>query len=119
MSDEHPYSFVHERDGIAYVSGAASIDYTTHTPVVGRRASVDAALDAVEERLASVGLGLGDVVKLTYFLTDLSLRDEANAQLVERFSDPRPARTTLQVAGLPYGATAVIEAIAHRPRPDA
>lgn len=116
MTTEHPYSFVVERDGIAYVSGAASVDYRTHVPVAGRRESVDAALDAVAARLATVGLGLEHVVKLTYFLTDLTLRDEANDQLVERFADPRPARTTVQVAGIPYGATVVIEAIAHRPR---
>jgi 2-iminobutanoate/2-iminopropanoate deaminase len=113
-TDHHPYSFVFEKDGIAYVSGAASIDYDTHQPVTGRREALDAALDAVESRLAGVGLDLSHVVKLTYFLTDLTLRDEANAQIIDRFSAPRPARTTVQVAGIPYGATAAIEAIAHR-----
>jgi 2-iminobutanoate/2-iminopropanoate deaminase len=114
MSAEHPYSLAFEANGIVYVSGAASIDYATHTPVPGRRESLDAALNAVQERLQGVGLDLENIVKLSYFLTDLSMRAEANEQLEERFSEPRPARTTLQVAGIPYGATAVIEAIAHR-----
>ncbi len=113
-SDEHPYSLVVERNGIVYVSGAASIDYTTHQPVPGRREALDAALNAVEERLGTVGLGLSHIVKLTYFITDLSLRTEANEQIIERFEAPRPARTTVQVSGIPYGAVAAIEAIAHR-----
>jgi enamine deaminase RidA (YjgF/YER057c/UK114 family) len=113
-SEEHPYSLVVERDGIVYVSGAASIDYATHQPVPGRREALDAALNAVEERLGTVGLDLSHVVKLSYFITDLSLRKEANDQIIERFSAPRPARTTVQVSGIPYGAVAAIEAIAHR-----
>lgn len=113
-SEEHPYSPVVEKDGIVYVSGAASIDYSTHQPVPGRREALDAALNAVEERLGTVGLDLSHVVKLSYFITDLSLRKEANDQIIERFSAPRPARTTVQVSGIPYGAVAAIEAIAHR-----
>ncbi len=113
-SEEHPYSPAVEKDGIVYVSGAASIDYSTHQPVPGRREALDAALNAVEERLGTVGLDLSHVVKLSYFITDLSLRKEANDQIIERFSAPRPARTTVQVSGIPYGAVAAIEAIAHR-----
>ena len=112
--DEHPYSLAYESNGIVYVSGAASIDYTTHQPVPGRREALDAALAAVENRLAAVGLGIDSIVKMTYFVTDLSLRDEANEQVVERFDPPRPARTVVQVAGIPYGGSAVIEVIAHR-----
>jgi 2-iminobutanoate/2-iminopropanoate deaminase len=111
---EHPYSLVYESNGIAYVSGAASIDYNTHLPVPGRRESLAAALDTVEERLASVGLNLSHVVKVTYFLTDVSLRTEANQEFEERFTHPRPARTTVEVSAIPYGANAAIEAIAHR-----
>lgn len=113
-TDHHPYSFVYEKNGIAYVSGAASIDYETHTPIGGRREALDATLDHVEARLATIGLDLSHVVKLTYHLIDLTMRDEANDQIRERFEAPRPARTTLGASELPYGATVVIEAIAHR-----
>lgn len=114
MSEDHPYSLVVERNGIAYVSGAAAIDYGTNQPVQGRREGLDAALDAVESRLASIGLGLEHVVKLSYFVIDLSLRDEANAQIVERFGEQKPARTLVEVSAIPYGASAAIDAIAHR-----
>ena len=66
-------------------------------------------------RLGTVGLGLEHVVKATYFATDISLRDEANEQYVEVFAEPRPARSFVGVAELPYGAIVEIEAVAHRP----
>jgi 2-iminobutanoate/2-iminopropanoate deaminase len=113
MSDQHPYSLAYEKDGVVYVSGAAAID-EEHNPVLGDRECLDAALGAVERRLEGFGLGLEHIVKTTYFVTDLALRDHANAQYVERFREPRPARTFVQVAGIPYGARVALEAIAHR-----
>ena len=55
---------------------------------------------------------LADVVKVTYYVTDLSLRDEANEQFLGTWSEPRPARTFVGVKDLPYGATVEIDAIA-------
>jgi 2-iminobutanoate/2-iminopropanoate deaminase len=114
MSAEHPYSLAYERDGIVYVSGATTIDYKTHQPLPGRREALDGCLDEVERRLASVGLNLTHVAKVTYFLIDLSLRTEANQQFEQRFSHPRPARTVVGVSAIPYGGCAVIDVIAHR-----
>src|SRR5689334_17442440 len=111
---EHPYSLVYERDGVAYVSGATTIDYATHLPVAGDQAAMDAALDEVERRLASIGLGLDSVTKVTYFLLDIRLRATANAQFEARFAAPRPARTVIGVSAIPYGGVAVIDVIAHR-----
>jgi 2-iminobutanoate/2-iminopropanoate deaminase len=75
---------------------------------------LDAALKNLAARLATVNLTLADVVKLTYFVTDITLRDEANQQLIEHFAHPRPARTFVEVSRLPYGASVEIDAIAHR-----
>lgn len=52
-------------------------------------------------------------MKLTYFLTDVPPREEANEQLVEHFSTSRPARAFLEASALPYGSTVEIDAIAH------
>jgi 2-iminobutanoate/2-iminopropanoate deaminase len=112
-SNEHPYSLAYERDGVVYVSGAVGVDADGRA-VTGDRESLNAALDHVRDRLASVGLGLEHVAKLNYYATDVALRDHANDQLVERFAEPRPARTFVGVAELPYGARVAIEAIAHR-----
>jgi 2-iminobutanoate/2-iminopropanoate deaminase len=111
---EHPYSLAYEKNGIVYVSGATTIDYTTHQPISGRQEGLDAALSEVEKRLASVGLSLAHVAKVTYYLADISLRVEANRQFEERFANPRPARTVVAVSGIPYDGTAVIDVIAHR-----
>ena len=111
---EHPYSLAYEKNGIVYISGATTIDYSTHKPIPGRREALDAALAEIVKRLASVGLDLSHVVKVTYYLLDVTLRNEANQQFEERFSHPRPARTVVGISSIPYGGTAVIDVIAHR-----
>jgi 2-iminobutanoate/2-iminopropanoate deaminase len=109
---EHPYSLALKKNGLIYISGATTIDYTTHKPIPGRREALDAALDEVERRLNSVDAKLSDVVKVTYFLRDISMRNEANQQFQDRFFEPRPARTVVGVSDIPYGGVAVIEVIA-------
>lgn len=110
-SDPHPYSLAFSAAGLVFVSGALSVgpDYVA---VPGRREALDAALDRMTERMATEGATLADVVKLTYFVTDVSLRKEANQQYESVFSTPRPARTFVGVNALPYGATVEIDCIA-------
>lgn len=111
VSAQHPYSPAVVAGGLAFVSGALSID-ADGVAVPGRMAALDAAVDRMCERLATVGGELDDVVKLTYYVTDLSLREEANRQFERLFAEPRPARTFLEVSSLPYGATAELDAVA-------
>jgi 2-iminobutanoate/2-iminopropanoate deaminase len=65
----------------------------------------------LEER----GLGLGDVVKATVFLTDLKTFPEMNAIYAEFFPQDPPSRSTIQVAALPKGGAVEIELLARRP----
>ena len=111
----HPYSPAFAVGDLAFVSGALSVDAEGHA-VPGRTEAIAAATERLAERLATVGMGLADVVKTTYFVTDVTLREEANAHYEQVFAEPRPARSFVEVAGLPYGATVEIEAIAHRGR---
>lgn len=108
----HPYSPAYAIDGFVFVSGALSID-THGKAVAGRAEALDAAIDRMTERLATAGGRLENVVKLTYFVTDVTLRNEANRQFERIFSEPRPARTFLEVSRLPYEATVEIDCIAH------
>lgn len=110
-SVQHPYSPAVLAGGLAFVSGALSID-ADGVAVAGRTEALDAAVDRMCERLAVVGGTLSDVVKLTYFVTDITLREEANRQFEHLFDEPRPARTFLEVSNLPYGATVEIDAVA-------
>jgi 2-iminobutanoate/2-iminopropanoate deaminase len=113
QDDEHPYSPAYLAGSHCYVSGALSVDEHGQA-VPGRKAALDAAGKRMVERLATVGMTLSEVVKLTYFVTDISLRDEANDQFADLFRVPRPARTFVEVTALPYGASVEIEAVAVR-----
>ncbi|TXG89179.1 RidA family protein [Rhodococcus rhodnii] len=111
----HPYSPAFDIAGFGFVSGALSVDENGDA-VAGRTEALEAAMSRLSERLATVDMKLEDVVKTTYFVTDVSLRDEANRHYETVFAEPRPARSFVQVAALPYGATVEIEAIAHKAR---
>ncbi|MGC2863813.1 RidA family protein [Corynebacterium glutamicum] len=111
MSNDHPYSPAKRVGNFIFVSGALSVD-KDYQPVVGRKEAVDAALERMRERLATAGGELKDVVKLTYFVTDISLREECNEQFREHFLEGRPARSFVGASDLPYGATVEIDAIA-------
>ena len=111
-TSDHPYSMAKRAGDFIFVSGALSVD-RDYQPVEGRREALAAALERMTERLATAGGELKDLVKLTYFVTDITLREEANEQFSEHFAQARPARTFLEVSRLPYGAPAEIDAIAY------
>jgi 2-iminobutanoate/2-iminopropanoate deaminase len=111
---DHPYSPAYVAGDFIFVSGALSVGPGGEVPVEGRREALDAALARLRERLATAGVDLVNVVKATYYVTDITLRTEANTQCLEVFADPRPARTFIEVSRLPYGATVEIEAVARR-----
>lgn len=111
VTSHHPYSPAVTTAGLVFVSGALSID-REGAAVPGRTEALDAAIDRMCDRLAVAGGELRDVVKLTYYVTDLSLREEANRQFERLFAQPRPARTFVEVSALPYGATVEIDAVA-------
>jgi len=78
-------------------------------------AQVRQALANLTDLLRGEGAGLGDVAKVTVFLTDMAEYAAVNEAYVEVFGDHRPARSVVAVAGLPMGALAEVEAWAHRP----
>ena len=65
--------------------------------------------------LESAGCGFSDVTKVTVFLADMDDFAELNAVYSEAFGAHRPARSTVQVAGLPRGARVEIELVALLP----
>ncbi len=109
----HPYSPAYAVAGFGFVSGALSVDENGQA-VAGVEPALDAAVARLTERLGTIDMKLADVVKTTYFVTDVTLRDAANRHYENIFAAPRPARSFVEVAALPYGATVEIEAIAHR-----
>ena len=71
-------------------------------------------MDNLAAILDDLGLGFGDVVKTTVFLLDMADFPDFNSVYGEYFTDEPPARSTVQVAGLPAGFRVEIEAIAAR-----
>ena len=63
--------------------------------------------------LGDCGASLHDIAKTLVFVTDLADFGTVNAVYAEAMGDHRPARSTVQVAGLPGGALVEIEAWAY------
>jgi 2-iminobutanoate/2-iminopropanoate deaminase len=57
-------------------------------------------------------MSLQNVVKTTVFMVDLGEFTAMNEVYASHFSEPFPARSTVQVVALPKGARVEIEAIA-------
>lgn len=110
-----PYSPAVEAGGFVFVSGQIALD--AGGQMVGYTAPDQArrALDNLRRLLAVASLDLSAVVKTTIFLTDLADFTAVNQVYADYFSEPFPARSTIQVGALPKGAKVEIEAIALRP----
>ncbi|HEY4564367.1 MAG TPA: Rid family hydrolase, partial [Thermoanaerobaculia bacterium] len=66
------------------------------------------------EVLTAAGCTFANVVKTSVFLTDFANFPVMNRLYAETMGDHRPARTTVQVAGLPKGGLVEIDLVARR-----
>ena len=109
-----PYSPVVVSSDRVYTAGQVAFDETG--ALVGDSMAEQArrTLENVRACLAAAGCTMDDVVKVNAFVSDLTDFDAYNAVYREFFTEPYPARTTVQ-AGLPPGILVEIEAIARRP----
>jgi len=69
-------------------------------------------LENVQAILASEGLDMSDVLKVTVFLDDVDDFAEMNDTYAGFFDDEPPARSAIEVGAVPKGAALEIEAIA-------
>ena len=108
-----PYSQAVRAGQLLFVSGQVPLDPATGQIVDGDIAAqthrVFANLDAV---LKAGGRSFADVVRTTVFLADMNDFATVNAVYGEYFSEPYPARATVQVARLPKDARVEIDVIA-------
>ncbi|MBC8205692.1 MAG: RidA family protein [Kiritimatiellaeota bacterium] len=108
-----PYSQAVEHDGTLYCSGQIPVDPITGDIPETAEAQTHLVLANLRAILKAAGAELEDVVKTTIFLTDLKIFASVNAIYGEYFDEATaPARSTVQVAGLPKGVLIEIEAIA-------
>ena len=109
-----PYNQAVKSGHLIYTSGQIPIDPTTGLFVPGgiREQSIQ-VLENLKSVLEAAGGTLDDVIKTTVFLADMADFPEVNTIYTEYFGeDNAPARSTVQVAGLPLGALVEIELVA-------
>ena len=107
-----PYSQGIKSNNFLFVSGQIPLDPVTSELVEG--SIKDQAIQVIGN-LRNICLesnsDLNDIVKLTIYLTDLSNFAEVNELMMEYFSEPYPARATVEVSGLPLGVSIEMDAI--------
>ena len=107
-----PYSQAIEAGNMIFCSGQLGLDPSTGGLVVGGvEAETRRALTNLTEVLQVAGLSLKDVVDTTIFVADLGDFDVVNRIYGEHFKEPYPARSTIEVSGLPKGAAVEVDAI--------
>ena len=109
-----PYSQALDLGNLVFVSGQIPIDPATGTMADTIEEQAKQSLTNLKNILAEAGLGMENVVKTVVFLADLGDFAAVNAVYETFCADPFPARSCVQVAGIPKGAKVEIECIAVR-----
>jgi 2-iminobutanoate/2-iminopropanoate deaminase len=107
-----PYSQAVKAGGLMFISGQIPLNPETGDLVSG---SIEDEANQVLQNIKSIceaaGYGMEDIVKITIFLTDLGNFATVNEVMKKHFSEPYPARATVEISGLPLGVSVEIEAI--------
>lgn len=110
-----PYSQAVAANGFLFLSGQIAIN-----PATGElnQSSIKVETNQVMRNLNAVlleaGYGFEHIIKITIFLSDMSLFAEVNEIYGSYFSKDFPARETVAVKGLPKGVNVEISATAYK-----
>ena len=108
-----PYSQGVKAGGLVFFSGQIPLLPATGQMVNGDIiAQTEQVMQNIEAVLQASGLDFENVVKTTIFLTDLADFTAVNDVYGRRFPVDPPARSTVEVKGLPRGAGVEIEVVA-------
>ncbi len=111
-----PYSQAISADGWLFTSGQVGIDPATGEIVEGGfEAQAQQVLTNLSKVLTNAGCSFSDVVKATVYVADMADFPVLNAMYGEAMGAHRPARSTVQTAGLPKGALVEIDLIVRIP----
>ncbi len=109
-----PYSIAVRVGDLLFCSGQIPLDPQTGQLVAGDiQAQTERVMENIKAILDDQGLTFASVVKSTVFMTDLGQFAKMNEVYGRCFNGDAPARSTVQVAGLPRGSNVEIEVIAH------
>jgi len=107
-----PYSQAVRAGNTVYFSGQIPLDPATGDIVAGDvTAQARRAFDNLKAVAEEAGGSLDKMVRLGLYLTDLGEFAKVNAVMQEYFQAPFPARSTIEVSGLPKGAAFEVDAV--------
>lgn len=97
---------------LVFTSGQIGIDSKTGQLAEGFEAQFEQVFRNLTAVLEAAGSNVDNMVKATVFLADMNDYNKMNELYRAKFKGDPPARTTVQVAGLPRAARIEIEAVA-------
>ena len=107
-----PYSQAISAGGFTFVSGQIAINPETGDLM---NASIEAQAEQVLKNLIAICEeakgSLADIVKLTIYITNMNDFAVVNETMQKYFSEPYPARATVEVSALPLGVNVEMDAI--------
>lgn len=107
-----PYSQAVRAGNTVYFSGQIALSPETGALIEGDAAAqARQAFDNLSAVAEAAGGSLSKIVRLGLYLTDLGEFAAVNAVMAEYFQAPYPARSTIEVAGLPRGAAFEVDAV--------
>lgn len=107
-----PYSQAVRAGNTVYLSGQIPLDPATGELVTGDIATqTRRVFDNLKAVCEAAGGSLDGVVRVGIYVMDLADFAQVNAVMAEYFQAPYPARSTIQVAGLPKGARVEVDAV--------
>jgi 2-iminobutanoate/2-iminopropanoate deaminase len=108
-----PYSSALRAGSLLFVSGQVPLDPASGQMVEGDiAAQTRRVLQNVGALLEAGKLSFGHVVRTTVFLADMNDFQAMNEAYATFFSEPYPARSTIQAARLPRDARVEIDVVA-------
>jgi 2-iminobutanoate/2-iminopropanoate deaminase len=112
-----PYSQAIIANGFLFTAGQIALDPSSGQivdgDVVAQAEQVFANLRAI---LTEAGASWADVTKATVFLMDMADFPRVNEVYARAMGDARPARSTVQVSGLPRNVRVEIDLVVAMPR---
>jgi 2-iminobutanoate/2-iminopropanoate deaminase len=110
--DGMPFSEGYIAGHTLYVAGQQGPDANGKVTGTDITLQTTNAIAAVEKVVKEAGFQMSDIVSVTVYVTDLNDVEKMNEVYKKLMPNPKPARATVQVAGLIGGAKIEISAIA-------
>lgn len=107
-----PYSQATKANGMLFVSGQLGLIPGEGKLADGFEAQTKQALDNLKAILEEGGSSLEKVLAVDVFVTDMGKFADLNGIYAEYFSNHKPARAAIEVAGLPLGGLVEFKCVA-------